>query len=74
MMQKTQMASMLTLIDEEEEKDIYDIAYNEPDNPSMFAKNVETLKEEKTKVSILEGIFEGNLFCSHILCTVTTGK
>ena len=56
-------------------KKIYnDIAYNEPDNPSMFAKNVETLKEEKTKVSILEGIFEGNLFCSDILCTITTGK
>ena len=53
-------------------KKIYnDIAYNEP---SMFAKNVETLKEEKTKVSILEGIFEGNLFCSDILCTITTGK
>ena len=39
-------------------EDIYDIVYSEPINPSMFTKNVETQKEEKTKVSILEGMFE----------------
>ena len=40
------------------EEDIYDIVYSEPINPSMFAKNAKTLKEEKTKFSILEKIFE----------------
>ena len=47
-----------TIIDEEEEEDIYDIVHNEPNNPYMIANNVETLKEEKTKLSILEGMFE----------------
>ena len=41
-----------------DKEDIYDIVYSEPINPSMFTKNAETQKEEKTKVSILEGMFE----------------
>ena len=49
-----------TIIDEEEEEDIYDIVHNEPNNPSMIANNVETLKEEKIKLSILEGMFKGS--------------
>ena len=46
------------VLDDTEDTDKEDIVYSEPINPSMFTKNAETLKEEKTKVSFLEEIFE----------------